>query len=309
MKRFKNILLVTDFRPGSKNAFARAVSLAEKNRAKLTVVDVIDELPGVFQKVFAKSKKDSLEKGLAKQKLQHLREAVKPLEGKISRVNVKVLKGRGFVEVIRQVKKAKHDLVIIPSEGKTKFQQHIFGSLSMHLMRKCPCPVWVVKSARKRKYFRILAAVKLNEWESGVNPLNLKMMELATSLARWDNCKLDVMFTWYLHGESFLRELNPEERKKLHKETQREYELKMDMLVDKFKKAGHKFKVHVKEGEAYQAIPEQVRAGHVDLIIMGTLSRTGISGLLIGNTAEGVLQQVDCSVLTVKPEGFQTPIK
>jgi len=42
---------------------------------------------------------------------------------------------------------------------------------------------------------------------------------------------------------------------------------------------------------------------------MGTLSRTGISGLLIGNTAEKVLRQVDCSVLIVKPDGFITPVK
>jgi hypothetical protein len=42
---------------------------------------------------------------------------------------------------------------------------------------------------------------------------------------------------------------------------------------------------------------------------MGTLARTGIAGLFIGNTAEAVLHQVNCSVLTVKPEGFVTPVK
>jgi universal stress protein E len=42
---------------------------------------------------------------------------------------------------------------------------------------------------------------------------------------------------------------------------------------------------------------------------MGTVSRAGIAGLLIGNTAEKVLPQVDCSMLTVKPEGFVTPVK
>jgi nucleotide-binding universal stress UspA family protein len=42
---------------------------------------------------------------------------------------------------------------------------------------------------------------------------------------------------------------------------------------------------------------------------MGTVSRTGVAGLLIGNTAEKVLNQVGCSVLTVKPDGFITPVK
>ncbi len=42
---------------------------------------------------------------------------------------------------------------------------------------------------------------------------------------------------------------------------------------------------------------------------MGTVSRTGVAGLLIGNTAERILRQVDCSVLTVKPDGFITPVR
>jgi nucleotide-binding universal stress UspA family protein len=46
----------------------------------------------------------------------------------------------------------------------------------------------------------------------------------------------------------------------------------------------------------------------IDLLVMGTVCRTGIAGFLIGNTAEEVLNQVDCSVLTVKPEGFETPV-
>jgi nucleotide-binding universal stress UspA family protein len=47
----------------------------------------------------------------------------------------------------------------------------------------------------------------------------------------------------------------------------------------------------------------------VDAIVMGTVCRSGIAGFFIGNTAEEVLQRVDCSVLTVKPDGFVSPIK
>ena len=47
----------------------------------------------------------------------------------------------------------------------------------------------------------------------------------------------------------------------------------------------------------------------VGLIVMGTVARTGLSGLFMGNTAEEILRSVDCSVLAVKPEGFVTPVK
>ena len=41
---------------------------------------------------------------------------------------------------------------------------------------------------------------------------------------------------------------------------------------------------------------------------MGTLARTGISGLVMGNTAERLLPLLPCSVLAIKPEGFECPL-
>jgi len=46
----------------------------------------------------------------------------------------------------------------------------------------------------------------------------------------------------------------------------------------------------------------------VDLVVMGTVARTGIAGFFMGNTAESILTQLDCSVLTIKPPGFISPI-
>jgi nucleotide-binding universal stress UspA family protein len=41
---------------------------------------------------------------------------------------------------------------------------------------------------------------------------------------------------------------------------------------------------------------------------MGTVARTGVRGFIMGNTAETVLEQIDCSVLAIKPQGFVTPV-
>ena len=70
-----------------------------------------------------------------------------------------------------------------------------------------------------------------------------------------------------------------------------------------------KHQVYMLNGEAGRLIPALAAAREVELIVMGTVSRSGVAGLLIGNTAEKVLNQVDCSVLTVKPDDFITPVK
>ena len=62
-------------------------------------------------------------------------------------------------------------------------------------------------------------------------------------------------------------------------------------------------------GEPQEQIPAFIRERHADVLIMGTIARTGLAGLLIGNTAEQVLEKADCSILTIKPEGFVTPVQ
>ena len=62
------------------------------------------------------------------------------------------------------------------------------------------------------------------------------------------------------------------------------------------------------EGYPDNTIMEEAENANADLIVMGTIGRSGLSGLLIGSTAEKVIDQVNCSVLTIKPANFQSPI-
>jgi nucleotide-binding universal stress UspA family protein len=66
--------------------------------------------------------------------------------------------------------------------------------------------------------------------------------------------------------------------------------------------------MHLLKGDPADVIADFAKTGRVDLIVMGTVARTGIPGLVIGNTAEAILQRVDCSVLAVKPVGFVSPV-
>ena len=65
---------------------------------------------------------------------------------------------------------------------------------------------------------------------------------------------------------------------------------------------------HLLKGDAAEIIAGLSRELSTDLIVMGTIGRSGVSGLLIGNTAEDVLLTTRASVLTVKSEDFISPI-
>ena len=67
--------------------------------------------------------------------------------------------------------------------------------------------------------------------------------------------------------------------------------------------------VHLVSGDAGRVLPELADRLRVSLIVMGTVARSGLSGLIMGNTAETILRSVSCSVLALKPEGFETPVR
>jgi nucleotide-binding universal stress UspA family protein len=62
-------------------------------------------------------------------------------------------------------------------------------------------------------------------------------------------------------------------------------------------------------GAPEDVIPEFIVSHNIDLTVIGTVGRSGIAGLLIGNTAERILRKLPCSVLAVKPDGFVSPVR
>ncbi|TWU22510.1 Universal stress protein E [Novipirellula galeiformis] len=76
----------------------------------------------------------------------------------------------------------------------------------------------------------------------------------------------------------------------------------LDVLIEKHTDGAAQ--VHMVKGIASSAIPEMGKAQKADLLVMGTVCRTGIPVFFIGNTAEKILDEIDRSVLTVKPATF-----
>jgi nucleotide-binding universal stress UspA family protein len=190
----------------------------------------------------------------------------------------------------------------------------------MHLLRKCPCPVWLVKPGGSANYGTILASVDLDlEGDPPeVAELNRRILALASSLALSDFAALHVLHVWDAPGEGIIRSWSedPELAALNYVQGERERrELGMEELRRTLGKAlgaaatGYLSPhFHLIKGAPPEAIPAMAARLQADLVVMGTLGRTGIAGLIIGNTAEAVLEQLQCAVLAVKPHGFISPV-
>ena len=311
MQCFKNILLVYDGTEKGKSTLDRAVNLATRNQARLTIIDVIDGIPQDYQMLIAAQHPQEIMEFVVKKQNERLEQYIVPFLEAGLKVTAKVLVGKEFIEIIREVLRYNHDLVIKTARGKGGVRDILFGSIAMHLMRKCPCPVLVMKPGRSRRYYRILAALDVTPAKAKVNTLNTKIMDLATSLAHLDQSELHIIHAWNIPYERLLRErvdTSPGEIEKWENETRKLPKRYLDDLLKKYTLEKVKHQVHLLKGKASWLIPELAKKRRIDLIVMGTLCRTGIPGFFIGNTAEKILHRVDCSVLTVKPEGFISPV-
>jgi nucleotide-binding universal stress UspA family protein len=68
-------------------------------------------------------------------------------------------------------------------------------------------------------------------------------------------------------------------------------------------------RIHFVMGRPASGIFEIVVREGIDLLVIGTVSRTGVGGLVIGSTAEEVIGKATCSLLAVKPDELVSPVR
>ena len=317
MKRFKNILLICDEGTLHSELIVRAISLAKANDARIALVDVIAAAPGELARVFGAlpgKRANEVEHEVVEFHRSRLAKIAAPIGAEGIETSEMVLQGSPFMEIIRKVLRDGHDLVMKGAAGAKEGNSLFFGSTDLHLVRKCPCPVWIMKKDRRQRIDRVLAAVDPDPANEQRHALNTIILDLATSLSALNGCDLDVVHTWKLDEEDTLRitgfsRVSNTEVDLLAASEYMRSERKLKELMEGYPDEYPKRNVHLLKGAAQEIIPKLAEEKRVDLIVMGTVGRTGIRGLIIGNTAEAILNQVECSVLAVKPPGFETPVR
>ena len=325
MRRFNNILCVVEHGKESKPALDKAVTLAEHNQAKLTVVDVISRVPAGIGLPDDGPNSRELRAAMVREQEARIIALTEPYR---ERLDIKhgVLTGTSFLEIIRAVLRNGHDLLIKCPESPSWLDRFFSGD-DMHLLRKCPCPVWLVKPEAPKTYQRILAAVDVGDSDSQKeldtnHRLNVQILEMATSLAISESAELHIVYAWdsayeMIEGFVMLSDTSEEKRADNIEQERRHHQWLLNEFIRNLKVNNNAVRdaieylqprTHLSKGSASAEIPVLAKRLAVDCILMGTVARTGIPGFIIGNTAETILEQIECSVLAIKPPGFVTPV-
>lgn len=300
MQPFKNILYVNESNVEQSRVLARAVTLAEKNQAVLTVVDVVPTQ-------------------IVDDRRNELQTMLKPYSQRLN-IQVDVLIGRTYIEIIRAVIKNEHDLVIKPAENPS-WSHMLFGNEDLELLRKCPCPTWLMKSSEKPNYQNIVAAVDFDPLHPSriEQALNHEILSLASSLALSDKATLHLVHAWEAFAEPTMRSRSgatPENLINYSDLAYAQHKRGLTMLTDELRQeigndayVALATRLHLLQGEAKKTIASLATDVDADLVILGTFARRGLIGLIFGNTAEALLNELSCSILAIKPPGFKTDVQ
>jgi len=140
--------------------------------------------------------------------------------------------------------------------------------------------------------------------------LNDKVYSLACAVSRQHEARLSVLHAWKMKDEALLRvRLKSKVLDTFVQSTYDHRKLLLSKFLKQFRTTDIEKDVHLIKGAAPEAVGEFIAENDVDLVVMGTIARSGLFGLIIGNTAEKILEKIECSVLALKPYGFKCPIK
>lgn len=302
MPAFKSVLYVSIDAEQDAAALKRLRRVVDAHAARLTVMSCVEE-PSALQKLFKRSDRiDELVTAARISESDRLGELTKKVG--LTSEGVIVESGNPLIPTVQQVLRAGHDLVAI---GAGTDEEH--QVLLKRLLRKCPAPMWIIRPTRARK-LRVMAAVNPEPDEVD---LNLDILTTALGFHDIQGGDLHVVHAWQRYGEDAMRssafiQVPAEDIEAMLAEEMETRSKALEELLADDSVADAAWQRHLTKGRPADAVVKAVDKNQVNLLVLGTVARTGVPGLIMGNTAESILDRVSCSILAVKPEGFVSPI-
>lgn len=305
---YRHILVATDFSPHAAAAIQQAVWLARRCGAKITLAHTLPDLRRVVQSASYQAKVDLLyadgsvfQREVRQASDARMRQMIADLHADDLDVTYETLLGAAYAQITHAVQKEGYDLVLAGTRGLGTWEQFFIGSTATRLIQNCPSSVWIVKAEHAEPPRSVLAATDFSEVSRRAVLEGLAIAQQASAefhlLHIIDGSDVpDDMLLRTPEGHSLRHEINEAAKHRF------------DEFVASLNTDSANVRQHFSVGTPWKEVSRLAKHLSVDLIAIGTVGRSGITGALLGSTAERVLNSCDCSVLTVKPADFVSPL-
>ena len=205
MVRLRRILVDIDASVPAHPALDRAVSLARASGATLTIADVLT-VPAHARR--------SLPENVEEQLIAQRREQLQRIADALSdvRTDTRLLAGRPATALIHEVLRSKHDLLMRShARDLAAAGPQGFGAVDMELLRKCPCPVLLVRHGSPDPKPQIVGAVNASTDDPAEQALNAKIVEWTLLMAQFEGGAPMLLQAWEPFAERMVRSHSPDD--------------------------------------------------------------------------------------------------
>ena len=212
-----------------------------------------------------------------------------------------------YEAIIRQALKSKSDLIVAQRYSGRHLAAALMRLTDWELIRLSPVPVLLVKNPRPYRHPAVLAAVDPGHRLASGAQLDRSILRWGSALSRQLHGKLHAV-----HAYDFVPLIGPAQTvtgdmiEAITQQSRRNAAARFARRLHAFKIA--KPRRHLMAARPIDAISEVARRTRAAIVVMGAVSRSGLSRILIGNTAERILDDVSCDILVVKPASFQSRV-
>jgi universal stress protein E len=213
--------------------------------------------------------------------------------------------------IVRKALDSRADLVVKDTHYHSVLKRAIFSNTDWNLIRNCPAALLLVKPRAVGATPCFVAAVDpLHERDKPAS-LDHRILTIGAQLCAAVGGELhtfhafDIAAAIAVSSDSMtmpialpIRELTDAMRA--------EHTAAVYTLTDAHRLA--RDHTHIHQGGTRELLLALTERLHADVLVMGAVSRSGLKGLFLGNTAEDMLDRVHCDLLIVKPEGFEATL-
>lgn len=303
--KFNNILVILNPENEKQYALERAIRLVDEqkneNKVQITVFMAVYDLSYQMSSLLSSEEREKMHHDV----ITEYEKAIELYLEKYIAPNIEyhsiVVWDNNEAEAIsKEVEKDKYDLIVKYTQEEENLSSLIFTPIDWQLLRKCSTPIMFVKSGNWKHQKRILVAVNLSDSEEYHCLFNDELVSLGINLADILERGNIHLVTVYPPSPINMTIDLPEFTTADYKNNIRnQYLLNMKTLRQKFNiDEDH---THVKEGFPEDIIPSVAEEIGAEMVVLGTIGRTGISAAFLGNTAERVMRKLNCNLLTIKP--------
>lgn len=296
MNRLQNILVGIDFTPPSATALAQAVRIAAWNGSALHAIHVIEILVVSELELALSPFQQNIQAGLVRDAHAEWERFAPGLDKSHARFDVAI--GTPLAEIVAKARATHAGLLIMGVYGAGGPTRGT-GTLATQCVRKAPTRVLLVQENQAGPFKRVVACVDFSE-------TSLHAVEHAARMAAQDDAALHILHVYdapwqRYHYRAPTPQATPDFQKQYADSLLGRLRAFCEPLQHELNYLKPTYDLHENRSHGV-GISEFVRKVDADLVVLGTRGRTNFRDILLGSTAERVVRDAACSILTIPPK-------